>query len=218
VLMTIGFVLTLLTSGAVWMIGGDRILAVAAQDGAFPGYYGVFSERLGTPVRVNVMSGVVSTLFMVAAVGLFDSGADSTFAVVLTIAISTTLISYLWIFPAAVRLRRIAPEVERPYRFPGGPASLYAGGALVTAWIALGTWAAVFPGTLERLFGLEYDFVDTWGVSQGRYIALSLGTLAVVVVIALVGHALGRSVREQAAPPEDPAIPASGGERVTAGP
>ena len=31
--MTLFFVGTLLTSGAVWMIGGDRILAVAAYDG-----------------------------------------------------------------------------------------------------------------------------------------------------------------------------------------
>jgi amino acid transporter len=216
VLTTIGFVITLLTSGAVWMMGGDRILAVAAQDGAFPAYYGVFSERLGTPVRVNVMSGVVATLFMIAAVGLFDSGADSTFAVVLTIAISTTLISYLWIFPAAVRLRRIAPDVERPYVFPGGRSGLYAGGAVVTAWVALGSWAAVFPGTLERLFGLEYDFVDTWGVSQGRFFALSLGTLAVVVVIATIGHALGRSVRAEAAEGDLPEPEPAESGRVTA--
>ncbi len=200
ILMTIGFVITLLTSGSVWMIGGDRILAVAAQDGAFSGgYYGVFSERFGTPLRVNVMSGIVSTVFMVAAVALFDSGADATFAVVLTIAISTTLISYLWIVPAAVRLRRLEPGVPRPYVVPGGRRGLLAAGGLVTFWIALGTWAAVFPGTLEALFGVDYDFVEEWGVSQGRFTLLSLGTLAAVVAIALVGYAMGRRVREQSA-------------------
>src|SRR6266540_6722647 len=51
--MTIGFVATLLTSGAVWMIGSDRILAVAAYDGAFLRYFGRFNAKLGTPVRVN---------------------------------------------------------------------------------------------------------------------------------------------------------------------
>ena len=60
-LMTICFVGTLLTSGAVWMIGSDRILAVAAYDGAFHPFFGRFNRTFGTPVRVNTMSGIVST-------------------------------------------------------------------------------------------------------------------------------------------------------------
>ena len=35
--MAFGFIFALVTSGAVWMMGSDRILAVAAYDGAFPG-------------------------------------------------------------------------------------------------------------------------------------------------------------------------------------
>lgn len=38
IVMTLGFIFTLMTSGAVWMIGSDRIQAVAAFDGAFWGY------------------------------------------------------------------------------------------------------------------------------------------------------------------------------------
>jgi hypothetical protein len=58
---------------------------------------------------------------------------------------------------------------------------------------------AVFPGTLESVFGLSYDFRDEWGVSRGTYEALTLGTLAVVFAIAVIGYALGRSVRERVA-------------------
>src|SRR3954453_9073884 len=116
--VTLALVATLLTSGAVWMIGSDRILAVAAYDGAFPGYFGRFNARLGTPVRVNTLSGICASIFMIVAVAAFNGGADAKFAVVLTIAISTTLISYLWIFPAALKLRYTHPGVERPYRVP----------------------------------------------------------------------------------------------------
>jgi amino acid transporter len=193
--MTLCFVGTLLTSGAVWMIGSDRILAVAAYDGAFHGYFGKFNRTFGTPVRVNVMSGIVASIFTVLAISAFKGGTDSKFVVVLTIAISTTLISYLWIFPAAVRLRRLYPHVPRPYRVPGGPTGLRVAGALITIWVALGSWVAVFPGTLEKLFGLKYDFKGTWGVSQGTYETLTLSTLAVIVVIALVGYASGKGVR-----------------------
>jgi glutamate:GABA antiporter len=200
-LMTLAFVGTLLTSGAVWMIGSDRIQAVAALDGGFPPYFGVFNARFGTPLRVNVLSGLVATAFMVVAVAAFDSGANATFGVVLAIAVSTTLISYLWIFTAAVRLRFTHPDVPRPYRVPFGNVGIVVCGALVTGWVALGSWVAVFPGTLERLFGLSYDFHETWGVSQGKYEALTLGTLGVIVVIAGLGYLSGHAARQQRVTP-----------------
>jgi glutamate:GABA antiporter len=145
------------------------------------------------------MSGIAASIFMILAVAAFDSGANSKFLVVLTIAISTTLISYLWIFAGAVKLRYSHPHVYRPYRVPFGTAGLWIAGGLTTFWVALGSWVAVFPGTLEKLFGIDYDFKETWGVSRGTYEALTLGTLAVILAIALIGYALGRSVREQIA-------------------
>jgi amino acid transporter len=197
--MTLCFVGTLLTSGAVWMIGSDRILAVAAYDGAFPGFFGVFNRTFGTPIRVNTMSGIFSSIFMVVAVASFHGGSDAKFVVVLDIAISTTLISYLWIFPAAVKLRYSHPHIRRPYRVPGGNLGMWIVGGITTFWVALGSFVATFPGVLEKLFGISYDFKDEWGVSRATFEALTLGTLAVILAIALIGYALGRSVREQVA-------------------
>jgi amino acid transporter len=204
VIMTLCFVGTLLTSGAVWMIGSDRIQAIAAADGAFIPWFGVFSRRFGTPVRVNVMSGVASSIFCIAAVILLKKQSTSAaFTVVLYIAISTTLISYLWIFPAALRLRYTHPEVARPYVVPCGRPGIWVGTVLVTAWIAIGSWIAVFPGTLERLFGVPYDFHDAWGLSRGKFEAYTLGTLAVIVAVAVAGYVLGRRVRKT---PEDAVV------------
>jgi amino acid transporter len=62
----------LVTSGTVWMVNSTD-QAVACYDGAGPAYFGKFNRVFGTPVRVNVMSGVVSTIFMLAAL-TFQSG------------------------------------------------------------------------------------------------------------------------------------------------
>ncbi|HVP03371.1 MAG TPA: APC family permease [Solirubrobacteraceae bacterium] len=199
VFMTFCFIGTLLTSGAVWMMGGDRILAVAAYDGAFPGYFGRFHPKLGTPVRCNVMSGIFATIFMIVAVAAFQGGSDSKFVVVLTIAISTTLISYLWIFPAALKLRYNHAHIHRPYSIPGGLRGMWVAVVITTFWVALGSWVAVFPGTLESLLGVSYDFKGTWGVSRGTYELLTLTTLIVIFLIALIGYALARDVRARAA-------------------
>jgi amino acid transporter len=200
ILMTLCFVGALVTSGAVWMIGSDRIQAVAAYDGSFIPFFGVFNRKLGTPVRVNVLSGITSSVFAIVAIYLLkNQSTAAAFTVVLDIAISTTLISYLWIFPSALKLRYTHANVHRPYVHPWGTAGIWLSTILVTFWIALGSWVAVFPDTLERLFGVGYAFKGTWGVSQGTFEALTLGTLAVIVAVGLVGYGLGSGVRRQAA-------------------
>lgn len=207
VVMTLCFIGALVTSGAVWMIGSDRIQAVAAYDGAFFPYFGVFNRKLGTPVRVNVMSGVVSSAFCLVALAAFNGGQDAKFQVVLDIAISTTLISYLWIFAAPLKLRYTHPHVTRPYVHPWGKAGIWASSILIMFWIALGSFEAVFPGVLERIFGLSYNFKDNWSVTRATFETLTLGTLAVILLLAIAGYLAGSGVRHDVAVVE--AAPAS---------
>jgi amino acid transporter len=198
-LATVAFLITLITSGSTWMIGSDRAQAVASYDGAFFPFFGEFHPKLGTPVRMNVFSGIVATIFMIVAVNLNTSSSAATFAIVLTLAITTTLLSYLLIFPSVIRLRRRYPDVPRPYRVPGGERGLWICTSLATFFVAVGAWTTVFPGTLERLLGLEYPFEEIWGVSQGRYEAFALPTVAIVIIVAIVGYRAAASVRQQPA-------------------
>ena len=95
-------IVVLLTQGAAWMVATDRMQAVAGADGAYPAYFGRFSPRFGTPLRVNIASGVIATAFMSAALVLLtNEGGDaaSLFMVVLLIATTTLLISYLIVVP-----------------------------------------------------------------------------------------------------------------------
>ncbi len=112
------FVVCLLTSGVTWIMGSDRALAVSGYDGAAPRFLGVINERWGTPVRVNIFSGIVATFVLVLAHQLTGGNAAKFFGAVLGVTISTTLISYLLIYPALWKLRRSHPDVPRPYRMP----------------------------------------------------------------------------------------------------
>jgi amino acid transporter len=192
------FIFTLINSGSAWMISGDRTIAIASADGAFFPYFGEFSEKLGTPLRANILSGVTATIFMVASVLLLSSGSADIFGVVLTIAVSTTLISYLLMFPAAWALRRKYDGVHRPYRIPGKDNRYLIGCViLIEGWIMLGSWTAVFPGSLDKLLGNEYSFTENWGVSWATFEVFTLGTLAVIVAVSLIGYAAGAGVRSQ---------------------
>ncbi|MGV9711835.1 APC family permease [Gordonia sp. NPDC003424] len=189
----IAFILALGITGATWAMAANRALAVAAGDGGFFPYFAKFDKRTDAPLRVGIFTGAIALGFMLAGVAFSGGNSAATFTVVLTITISTSLIAYLFVFPAALRLRRNHAGTPRPYAVPGGRAGMTVAVVLTTFWAALGVWVAVFPGTLESLFGIDYAFADTWGVSRMRFEVFTLGTLAVLGVIAVAGYLRARS-------------------------
>ena len=110
----IAFIFALMSSGATWIMGADRAQAVACYDGAGPRILGMFSKRYGTPIAVNALSGIISSLFMILAFQLTSGSTQQYFSAALGLAISTTTISYLAIFPALYILRRKLPDVAPP--------------------------------------------------------------------------------------------------------
>jgi glutamate:GABA antiporter len=140
------FIFALMSSGATWIMGADRAQAVACYDGAGPRILGRFSRRYGTPIAVNFLSGFISSLFMVLAFLLTSGSTAKYFSAALGLAISTTTISYLAIFPALYLLRRKLPDVARPYRVPWGNAGALLFSALTFGWAAFATAALLWPG------------------------------------------------------------------------
>ena len=69
------FIFALASAGTTWIMGSDRTEAVAADDGGGPRVLGRFSARFGTPVAMNLLSGLVATALMIAAFQI--TGADS---------------------------------------------------------------------------------------------------------------------------------------------
>jgi amino acid transporter len=194
-LVAIGFILALLSSGTTWIMGADRAQAVAGFDGAAPRSFGYFSARWGTPIVVNLLSGVFSTIVMVLAFQL-TGNANKYFTAVLGLAISTTTIAYLFVFPAIIKLRYSHPHVPRPYRVPGGNAGAWVCGVLCTGWAALATLALLYPG-----FGTskpDDSLPDGWAGQRGSYELSQLIPLAVLILLGLAFYAAGAKTRAQA--------------------
>lgn len=97
-------------------------------------------------------------------------------------------------------LRYSHADVRRPYSFPFGIVGIWVGTTLVTFFILLGSWAAVFPGTLEPLIGVDYgSFTEEWGVTRLKFEAYALGTLGVIPLVAVVGYMAGAPTRRAGA-------------------
>jgi amino acid transporter len=205
------FIFVLFSGGVVWIIGSDRDLAVAAYDGAGPRLLGRFSKRFGTPVPVNLMSGLLATTVMVMAFLLTNGDAAKYFSAVLAVAISTTLISYISIYPSLIRLRYSHPDVPRPYRIPGrGNAGAWIVGLLTSGWVILAAMALLWPG-----FGTPHPDASLPAGFAGQRLQYELSQFLPLVFLAVVGvffYLSGRRTRREVARPPRPVPIAAGDE------
>jgi amino acid transporter len=185
------FVLCVLTSGITWIMGSDRALAVSGYDGAAPRFLGVLNAKLGTPVRVNVFSGIVATLVLVLAQVITQGSAAKFFGAVLGVTISTTLISYLLIYPALWRLRRTHAHVVRPYRMPFHRVLT----VILMVLLAFTVVQLIAPGAPFAWFGTDYR-PDGWKASEaGLYLATELIPVLVFIGVGVLFWALGAPTR-----------------------
>jgi amino acid transporter len=183
----IAFVFVLLSSGTTWLMGSDRLMAIGALAGSGPQQLGYFSTRFGTPIVVNVLSGVIATIFMFITFFVTGGGLHGYFAAVLGLVISTTTFSYILIFPALLTLRRKYPNVKRPFVVPGGNAGAWICVILSMFWVVAATVFALWPGLLTSAWGS-----DTSGVNRTTFEVYTFATVAFLMVLAVVFWAVGR--------------------------
>ena len=190
------FILCLLTSGVTWIMGSDRALAVSCYDGAGPRFLGVINARYGTPVRVNIFSGLVATVIVILGELITSGNAAKYFGAVLGVTISTTLISYLGIYPAVWKLRRSHPNVPRPYRMPWCSVLT----VILTLQILIAAIQLIMPGLGDQWFGSNYA-PSGWAYSQrGAYLLTELIPVLSFAAIGALFWFLGRNVRKQVIP------------------
>ena len=180
-------VFALLSSGVVWLMGSDRLMAIGALQGSGPRFMGHFSSRFGTPITVNVLSGVLSSLFVVATFMITQGNLRAYFGIVLGLAISTTTFSYLTVFPALWVLRRRYPNARRPYRVPGGMVGVAIVVILTEGYALLATIFSLWPNICSVSDGSCFGASATGQVSNLDRLPYELTVLITVGIVVAVG-------------------------------
>jgi glutamate:GABA antiporter len=181
-LVAIAFAVSLASSGGTWIMGADRTYAISALDRAAPLVFGRFSGRFGTPIAVNLMSGIMATVAMVAAilVNTFGSGNITTlFSLVLTFVISTATLAYVFIFPSFLILRYKYPHVHRPYKVPGGMLGAWIVTIFPFAYALVAVIFILVPGSTGKVDRLTFELTS--------FIPLGI-IILLTVVFFIMGH------------------------------
>ncbi len=185
-LVGLAFVISLASSGGTWVIGADRTYAISALDRTAPKLLGRFSGKYGTPIAVNTMTGIAATITMAVAISIsaFSSGGSlaALFSVVIGFTISTTTLSYLFIFPSYLILRYKYPDVHRPYKVPGGIVGAWIVTLFPFAFAAIGSYFILLPAT-----------ISVSGIDRTTYIVTQFAALAVIFLLALVFYVWGQA-------------------------
>jgi glutamate:GABA antiporter len=186
-------IITLIGSGAVWLEGADRTQAIAALDGAAPAWMGRFTS-FGTPIAVNLSSGLVASVMYVIVIATSGSLA-SFFSVMLSLTVSSTAVGYFFIFPALIVLRRKHPDAVRPYRLPGGTIGAWAAVIITELFVIVTAITLLWPGALNAMFGQSYSIESAYSVSRPFFEWTTLGSMAAMIALGLVFWLIGERNR-----------------------
>jgi amino acid transporter len=207
-------ILTLVGSGSVWLEGADRTQAIAALDGAAPAWMGRFAN-FGTPIAVNLASGVIGSVFVFFVFLITKGSLANFFSVMIALVISTAAVSYIFVFPALVALRRKYPDADRPYRVPGGMAGAWVAAVICELFVVVTAVTLLWPGAINAVFGQSYSIESGWGVSRVFFESVTLGAFGAMVAVGVLFWAIGSVTRRRGLTGEAELYPQASG---TAGP
>jgi glutamate:GABA antiporter len=192
------FVWVLLASGSAWIMGAGRAQAAACLDGAGPRFLGRISARSGVPVVMGLVSGALSLATMLAYLASTGGAGQKYFTAALTVAIALIVLAYLFVFPAFVALRIRRPDIDRPFRVPGGLPVAWLVSIVATAWSLLATACLLWPGFATRR--PDDSLPAGFAGERLQFELLVLAPVALVLLAACTFHVLGRRHEEPGSP------------------
>ncbi|MDX1300737.1 APC family permease [Photobacterium sp.] len=162
--------LTFIGNMVTWTMGASRAAAEAASEGELPAAVGRMSEKFDTPVGANNITGIVSTV-VIMAYAVFAQNSDELFWSVFAFSSCIFLLPYLFMFPSYLKLRISDGDKERPFKVPGGMAAQWSLSIICFLVIAQAVLLFIFPD----LITMTVDWVYSAPVLIGVIVTIAIG-------------------------------------------
>lgn len=115
-LMAFLFLLTLFGNMISWSLGVNSTACYAAENGDMPSVFAKRSQKNQIPTGAAIMNGLVATIVVVLAPFLPN---QDLFWAFFSLNLVMFLLSYVPVFPAFYKLRKIDPDTPRPFKVSG---------------------------------------------------------------------------------------------------
>ena len=148
--------LTFIGNMVTWTMGASRAAAEAASEGELPKAVGKVSEKYDTPIGANNITGILSTV-VILAYALFAQTSDELFWSVFAFSSCIFLLPYLFMFPSYLKLRVSDAKTPRPFRVPGGMGVQWVLSIICFFVIAQAVVLFIFPDLLQWKVSWKYS-------------------------------------------------------------
>ncbi len=177
------FMWTLISNLVSWAYGVNYVAMYCAADGALPKIFASKRKKNGMPRGVVIVNGLVASS-LVLILPLIKN--EDVFWNFFALNVVTLLMSYLYMFPAFLKLRKIDAKHYRPFKVKGYKPWLMMITYVPFALIILTVGMTLLPLT-ELLSGSLASFL----IAIPSYLPLIIGTLiAVVIGEIIVNHCI----------------------------
>lgn len=153
---------------STWMIGPSKGVYAAEESGDLPPEVHYVNKR-HVPVAMLIAQGIIGTTF--SLMFLFIPNINTSYWMLTALTTQLTVLMYLLMLAAAIRLRYTEPNTPRPYRIPGGR--------------YLGMWLVAGMGILGSGFGLIIGFIPPSGIAHWPAPIYALAMLGGIIVCSL---------------------------------
>jgi len=162
-----------------WVIGPSKGMLVAAQDGCISPKFGK-TNKYYAPVKVLLLQGIIFSV--ICLVYLIMPSVNSSFWVLSDLTAQLALLSYIFMFAAAIRLRYKFPNVQRNYKIPCGN---------------FGMWIVGIAGIIASVFTVVIGFFPPAQINIGSiitYEVILVGGMLVICTAPLIIYYLNSRV------------------------
>ena len=182
VVVGIVFLVTLFGNMVSWSFGVNFVAEHAARKKNMPKVFAHESKKNQMPTGAAIVNGVVASVLVLLSPVMELAGFDRFFWIFFSMNIVFLLISYIPMFPAFLKLRRVDAAAPRVFKVPGGRGVL-----LVATWLPVVLLVLSIIATIVPLNGSEEEMSK---------IPMLIGVIAFVLIgeIVRVVSARGRTV------------------------
>ena len=176
------FLYTLIANLISWSLGVNYVTMYAANQGSLPAFLGTSASN-GMPLGANIGNGIIASLMVLAAPMIPSQDVFWSFFALNMVML---LVSYIILFPAFLKLRKIDPDAKRPFKIQGSKTKLL--------------WMTYLPMIL-LLISIIFSIIplDT----SSEELSSKIPVLAGTIVSILIGEVIAmQSVKKNAAPQE----------------
>lgn len=110
------FLFTLAANLISWAYGVNYVALYASENNSLPKIFKWKSEKTDMPIGAPILNGIVASILVLIIPVMNHFGLEDIFWSFFALNLVTLLASYIFMFPAFLKLRKIDPDRERPFK------------------------------------------------------------------------------------------------------